>query len=462
MTSAFIIEIDSELQSDPSDETNALLRILIYKIDSTTFGDSIPTLPQWSGPPRAIVQVQMMLYASLAASIFSAFLSILSKQWLNQYASVDMRGSPIERSRDRQRKLDGIATWYFDLAMESLSMMLQFAVLLLGCALSVYLWGIDRAVASVILGVTTFGAIFYAFIVVAGAIFASCPYQTPGARILRRLLQKVPILPKFFTVKDPTARHSGTQPGPEQAFKLFREAIALYFRCISWILQISLDRRINQLTLEFLASILKFPGYKATIAADCFKLLRSCVRIADNQAAVMRGSEQLAATAATCLLVALSHSLRADPRSKILKDMHWQYNRIFPPTDDLRSLPFRHTIYGIHSLLNRRDRRNGPSWNGVDPSIPGNVLLSHDLASIAWFCYIGSGLESRKVPRWVLRFSLHALLWDSEPPVSVTADCLMIIAIDLGFDFGYDISESYLRNPDKRYICLAQLHMLSR
>ena len=186
VTSAFIIEVNSQLQPDPNQETAALLRVLIYKVDNTTFGDDIPTIPQpWTGPPRAIVEVQAVLFASLAASLFSAFLAMLGKQWLNRYASVDMRGSAIERSQNRQRKLDGIVSWSFDNVMESLPLMLQAALLLLGCALSRYLWEIDATVASVVLGVTSFGVLFYLFIVVAGAVFASCPYQTPGAHVIR-------------------------------------------------------------------------------------------------------------------------------------------------------------------------------------------------------------------------------------------------------------------------------------
>ena len=84
VTSAFIIEVDPQLQPDPGDETAALLRILIYKIDNTAFGDDVPTLPQWTGPPRAMVRAQAILFASLAASLFSAFLAMLGKQWLNR------------------------------------------------------------------------------------------------------------------------------------------------------------------------------------------------------------------------------------------------------------------------------------------------------------------------------------------------------------------------------------------
>jgi hypothetical protein len=191
VTSAFIIEVHSHLQQDPNDETAALLRVLLYKIDNTTFGNNVPTLPQWTGPPRTIVHVQAILFASLAASLFSAFLAMLGKQWLNRYASIDKRGTAIERSQNRQRKLDGIATWYFDHVMESLPVMLQIALLLLGSALSRYLWEINITVASVVLTVTSFGLIVYVFIVIAGAASESCPYQTPGSHALRHLRPKV-------------------------------------------------------------------------------------------------------------------------------------------------------------------------------------------------------------------------------------------------------------------------------
>ena len=77
---------------------------------------------------------------------------MLGKQWLNKYDSIDLRGSAIERSRDRQRKLNGIKAWYFDQVIGSLPVMLQAALLLLGCALSKYLWEIHTTVAAVVIG----------------------------------------------------------------------------------------------------------------------------------------------------------------------------------------------------------------------------------------------------------------------------------------------------------------------
>ena len=57
--------------------------------------------------------------------------------------------------------------------------MLQIALLLLGCALTRYLWKISRTIALVVLVITSFGLLFYICILVAGSVSDSCPYQTP-------------------------------------------------------------------------------------------------------------------------------------------------------------------------------------------------------------------------------------------------------------------------------------------
>jgi len=163
------------------------MRVMIYTMNSTAFGGEAPTVPERAGTPHTMVQVQTILVASFCVSLLSALLAMLGKQWLNRCAPVNVRGTIVERSRYRQRKLDGIANWYFDYVMESLPLMLQGALLLLGCALSRYLWEYNTTVASVVVGVTSFGVLFYLFIVIAGVASVNCPYQTPAADFLRHI-----------------------------------------------------------------------------------------------------------------------------------------------------------------------------------------------------------------------------------------------------------------------------------
>ena len=416
-------------------------------MDSTALGGVVPTVPRWSGPPRALIWVTVLLYASLAASLFSALLAMLGKQWLNRYASV-MRGSLIERSQSRQRKLNGIIAWRFGQVMDWLPLMLQIALLLLGCALSIYLWSTNITIASVVLGATTFGVIIYTFIVVAGAVSISCPYQTPAAQVLRSLWRNLPDRSAFLTAKPAKTPRSPETQQSSQVQALDGEVSALDFGCISWILQTSLDKPINELTLEFLGSVLTHPGSNDGIVADCLNVLISCVSVTDDgRVVVTRGSGRLAEISATCLLRALSHRLVEKPLRSIPRDVQQRFKSVFPSTDRLNELPFYHTITATHSLITSTSP-DDLDWSNVNPSTPECLWLAHNFVKTAWH---GKkvGLENKKeVPHWILQFSLHSLLWDPEPPVPVIADCLSIAAIDLGCK----ISKDDITKLDKRYV----------
>ena len=105
-----------------------VLEIIANRLNNET----APPFPQWNGPDPTNVHVLAILYTSLAISLLAAFIAILGKQWLNRYGRAEIHGSAMDRTRDRQRKINGMVTWRFSLVMESLPLMLQAALLLLG------------------------------------------------------------------------------------------------------------------------------------------------------------------------------------------------------------------------------------------------------------------------------------------------------------------------------------------
>ena len=504
----------SHLQPDSNDETAALLRVLIYKVDNTTFGDNPPTLPHWTGPPQTIVQVEAILFASLTLTLFSAFLAMLGKQWLNRYASTDVRGTAIERSQNRQRKLDGIVAWYFDHVMEALPLMLQVALLLLGCALSRYLWGVNTTVGSVVLGATSFGIMFYISIVVAGAVSESCPYQTPGSLGLRYLKpkaqrivgsatsamasafggalkeskvvrttmtnaewhhpwwsrRKIKLFLNDMVLEIPRALvidtyHLGrviTRPlvafplgvyrlgssmvvslvsfgravrgvlhgtphtpeqGPDQ------QTTELDVRCISWMLQTSLDKAVYLSTLRHFATMATLVSFSPTLVADCFDVFLGCITVSPNgrEVVILQELEELAAVSALCFFTTVSHLLTTDPTSSVLEGVRQRYLKIFPTKADFHDHQSYHTVNAARCLLVRRPERPPFRWNGYKPSAHEHTIVAGNLLKLAQ-------LREAKVPRLILRFALHSLALDPLPTSSVIADCLSIIAIDLGCD----------------------------
>jgi len=225
------------------------------------------------------------------------------------------------------------------------------------------------------------------------------------------------------------------------------------------MLQTSLDRRINRLTPEFLASIITLPGFKTTIGTDYFKILISCVRVIDNRAAVIQGCEQLAATAAMCLLRTIPYLLRVDPKSRILKDMVQQYNvtgsfhpRLISGTSLSATRSTGPTTFPpARPPEGSRLERFRPFYSGKSFALARfgqyRLVLLHKVQV----------RRSEEGAQLGTSFFTSLSVTGSQAPASVISDCLMIITIDLG----RDISEGDVMNPVKRYTFLAQLRSSS-
>jgi len=148
----------------------AYTQILIHAVNAPLFLDAIPDATAWTGLPREIITVQSLIYASLA---------MLGKQWVSQYLR-NRGGSAADKSRDRQRQLDRLERWHFQLVIESLPLMLQLGLLLLGCALSLYLWTISHTVAGVAMAVTLFGVASCLFFHVRGNALLQLSLSNPS------------------------------------------------------------------------------------------------------------------------------------------------------------------------------------------------------------------------------------------------------------------------------------------
>jgi hypothetical protein len=384
---------------------------------------------------------------------------MLGKQWLNRYESADMRGTAIERSQNRQRKRDGIDAWYFDTVMESLPLMLQVSLLLLGCALSLYLWGIDSIIASVVISITSIGVTVYLFITIAGATTDSCPYQTPGSKLLRRrrsrgqtlrflrgLISEVPpaigadargllraairvlaALPaRAYNIYN--AHNWLNHPSPPPERRETWQTAVLDLRCISWTLQTSLNRAVHLSALEYLMSALKLAGLDPTLVVDCFNIFIRGILVDEGRVAIMQGLEQFATVAAGCFCSTFYHLTAMDPTSSILEDIRRRYRRVLPDGIDFTDLPSRHSMIMIDALI-RKDWGLRHVWRSNDrPSDHEHIPFARDVAELAQAEY----QREQEVPEWILGFVYNSLSLVPLPPASIVADCLKTIAVHLG------------------------------
>jgi len=176
-------------------------------------------------------------------------------------------------------------------------------------------------------------------------------------------------------------------------------------------------------------------------------VLLGCIDVNGDRVMACRGSERAAGVASTYLLHALSS---LDPTSSTFGDTQRRYIGVVPHKADFEG-PFFHTMNIIHALLIRSQERRPFAWVDYKPCAQEHASFATTLVQVA-----RNRGQRGKVPRWLFRFSLHSILLDPEPPMSVIVDCLLIIAIDLGCN----LSESDIRNQEKRFACLIQLHSL--
>ena len=126
VSSAFVVDLNSKLEPDPSHESAMLLRAILLTLNHTAIPDDHPPGPNdhmgpdgpgGPGGPKgpgltSCTIAAMAIYLSLLTSLLTALLAILLKQGLNLHL-VFARGSVIGRCADRQRRYDGLQKWSF-------------------------------------------------------------------------------------------------------------------------------------------------------------------------------------------------------------------------------------------------------------------------------------------------------------------------------------------------------------
>jgi len=468
------------------------MRILIHNMNNSLFSDADPNSTIWTGPPPKIVTVQSLLYASLATSLLSAFLAMLGKQWVTRYLR-NRGGSAADKSRDRQQKLDGLQKWHFHLAIESLPVMLQLALLLLGCALSCYLWMISHTVAGVIIAVMLFGVTSYMFLTLAAILYHNCPYQTPPSILAQTII-------RYITHSDATSIHLlqslivplhsiknlrgilgclcsgvcsvfgslGCIPAvaeemehiqltvvmvpPTQIFKdvtLDWDICKADTQCISWVLHSTTDTDVIFSTVRFAVDMIWHPEVAGVLSPHILQgLFFDC--LVDGQ--VAHGKSEYASAVGMALASVLSIHLIMEPKSEVLRELceNILSVRVSSPEPTLMMV-----TSVLQFVADTVGRPMFGSWELLE-SIPDHLTMTQKL----WL----SRVILQTLWRWrrtqestrVLYFSAmrpicqRFAMGNDHVPTILNTNCFLMMAISLGLQI--DIHDLYA--PNTKYVIL--------
>jgi len=491
VTSAFIIDVQSDLKPDFEELNHTLLKIVASAALGNVPTGAVAALSEWNGPDDTIVHVQAILYSSLSTSLLAAFFAMLGKQWLNRYASVEP-GSVIDRGRQRKHKMDGMTTWRFSLVMECLPFMLQIALLLLGYALSNYLFFINRVVSSALIGFTTFGLLFYLLITSAATLSYNCPFQTPVSLTLRFLIgfdnehrrylkrfrrwfgriltwmkkrQRRPrssglnVLGRFCGSDgnnrgtssgngfgEPIELHVPTQPPPlfSKEIRWDWDGYVVDSDCIAWAFEMPMDMDLTMATARFISEITWHAGTRAIPVERLYDTLLKCFDHSSGSPILKPALRDHAYFSAKALThVAIQHKCFGSESNKAA----------------FESILSRHQIMGdkhyegdpdLEATLGIIDRIFGDGdfkplcWENFRFTIPHHTWMGRILLYRAWDALRKGG----PLPDDTKEFILRSLRLDPPPPGAVVADCLFIIGLVLGIKLHIDD----LLITDKRWV----------
>ena len=234
------------------------------------------------------------------------------------------------------------------------------------------------------------------------------------------------------------------------------KANMLDLRCISWILQTSLDEVIRLSAFEYLELMPELVHFRSTLVADCFNIFIGCISIdiSNRKVAIIQGMDNLALASANGFSRTLHHLATMDPTSSALAEVQRRYNDNFPSDPDFAGLPssLSSTMTKIHALAGRFGNPRDIQWLNQRLSVQEHIPFARGMVQAAQEKY--QQTQQRKVPRWILRPTLYLLSLGPLSPAAVVADCLKIVAIDLGCDV------SNIESSDEWYVRMGLLSTL--
>lgn len=401
--------------------------------------------------------ITTIVFCSLAASLFVAFLSIFAKRSLKRYAVKDLNPNTISKGRYRPPgALHRNLPWIFGFLVEALSLMLQAALLVIAYVLADHLWSQDKGAASI----TVAGAEILCIILILTTTIAPTFLSIFGGGLASGIRKAV----RAFTTAKPNGDDFKLRTTPkrqpcvlpisseksEKVEIILSQDIPLIFKkqeidwkgfisdslCIAWMFDRTFDSDKVTVILDFIPDVVWHSGICNVPISIVFQIFERCFSYSDGNAALIpRLRDRAYASGRALVHIAIQRKCIGEEDCDPLKELRGIQ----------RSYSWRSYDKDLDSILALVDRllgNNRPiNWSGYKFTEPHQRWLSHILLYRAWdhLCY------SPKLPDDVEAFITLALSTEDTHP-AVVGDCLFIISLLIGLPLHVDD----LATTDKR------------
>ncbi|EJD44868.1 hypothetical protein AURDEDRAFT_166050 [Auricularia subglabra TFB-10046 SS5] len=192
VSTAFLIESYKALQPDYTQYIATFLYAAVATRNLT--GDMLPPLDAILSPDRFIQTSSIqrwtngLWFSSLVVSLAVALLSILVKQWLDEYDTHTTFSSPSLKYWARRHHVyhDGLKSWGVPALISFLPLLLHLSLFLFFAGLILFLYPLDGAIAYALAAMVSLILMFYGLSLILPAWRVECPSYTPLLAQARR------------------------------------------------------------------------------------------------------------------------------------------------------------------------------------------------------------------------------------------------------------------------------------
>lgn len=208
-------------------------------------------------PETVSVWVNGLWFTSLALSLTTALLAVLTKQWIHQYMAVPS-GTPRDRSRIRQLRFMNLQTWHVPVIISLLPVLMHVALGVFFIGLIVLLKSLHSTICAIVGTIASIGFTAYFGTTILPLFDPDCPYKTPLTMYAHALwvtcrskfvhAEKNPTMHFEYSDQESVLSPTASLVDIEKA-KVTREPGELDAQCLSWLYNASSNSSVQRVVM---------------------------------------------------------------------------------------------------------------------------------------------------------------------------------------------------------------------
>jgi hypothetical protein len=199
---AFLVVSYPLLQVDPTSQTQALTQQSIFLLTQIAahigangtglIAQVRPSQPPAFSPPNSAIRINICWFLSLVLSLTAVLFATIVQEWVRDYMKTFQRySSPLKRARIRQYLFEGADLQKMSFIVDLIPALIHLSLFLFFAGLSDFLFTIHTAVAAATSAVILTCVLLYSWTLIAPAVDAQSPYQSPLSGAFWFLFQSV-------------------------------------------------------------------------------------------------------------------------------------------------------------------------------------------------------------------------------------------------------------------------------